>query len=56
MTYLLEKSAAQNQSVAWLFYVNSEEFSTCHNKMDSASSYCFRECWAQREKKQSELG
>ena len=60
MTYLLENSAAQVQQMhykttAWLFYVNSEEFSTCHNKMDLASRYFCREYWAQGETKLSEL-
>ena len=44
MTYLLENSAAQVQQMHYkttqlpdCFYVNSEEFPTCHNKMDLAN-------------------
>ena len=62
MTYLLENSAAQVQQMHYkttqlptCFCVNSEEFSTCHDKMDLASSNFCREYWAQRETKLSEL-
>ena len=62
MTHLLENSAAQVQQMHYkttqlpdCFYVNSEEFSTCHNKMDLASRYFCSEYWARRETKLSEL-
>ena len=49
MTYLQENSAAQVQQMHYkttqlpnCFYVNSEEFPTCHNKMDLASRYFYK--------------
>ena len=62
MTYLVENSEAQVQQMHYkttqlpdIFYVNPEELSTCHNKMDLASRYFCREYWAQRKTKLSEL-